>query len=435
MSWKSKSRNCASVSRWPKAWAGPKRSRASTPAVKLDAPALAGRAGRSRSFREVGKIAASRRYGPDGERCSTFAASNFLFGRGISRAARDPWPTISRCGAGGRCPIHRKFTQRSEAMGPSLNPADPHDRRHRRWRLGADAGVTWLFTWYVPAASGWAGTGVIREPDTVPVVALALADRRALARRGGGQPSLVMVKGSRSQLFAAGPAVVEAIGAETRKSLAAAAVHTRNGVVERKWRARLRPLRRRRRFLSHPPATSAGWPWRTAPTDPTGPARANCFDLVPRDARQVYSMRRLSMVCDKGSAFEMGGGMWGRAAITAFARFRWLAGRGTGQRPIPSGGSWEARTAEKVERFIKLADQFRLPVGIWWITWLQLIGQAAEAAGTIRYGVQAMNGSPCASVPLPARVIRRAYGHCRLGDEQYAEMFQYRFRLALGRLG
>ena len=30
--------------------------------------------------------------------------------------------------------------------------------------------------------------------------------------------------------------------------------------------------------------------------------------------------------------------------------------------PSYLGGSWDAKTSEKVERFVKLADQFRLPI-------------------------------------------------------------------------
>jgi propionyl-CoA carboxylase beta chain len=145
-------------------------------------------------------------------------------------------------------------------------------------------------------------------------------------------------------------------------------------------------------------------------------------------------MRRLlAMVCDMGSVFEMGR-MWGRAAITAFARLDGWPVAVLASDPSYLGGSWDARTAEKVERFIKLADQFRLPVVHLVDNPGFMIGQAAEAAGTIRYGVQAMNAVYRASVPLACVVIRRAYGIAGSAMSN-AESFQYRFAWPSGDWG
>ena len=93
---------------------------------------------------------------------------------------------------------------------------------------------------------------------------------------------------------------------------------------------------------------------------------------------------------DEGSVFEMGR-MWGRALITAFARLEGRVVAVMASDPSFLGGSWEARSSEKAERFIKLADQFRLPVVHLVDNPGFMIGREAEMAGTIRYGVQAMN--------------------------------------------
>ena len=62
----------------------------------------------------------------------------------------------------------------------------------------------------------------------------------------------------------------------------------------------------------------------------------------------------------------------------------------------------------KVERFIKLADQFRLPI-VHLVDNPFAIGRDAEVAGTIRYGVQAMNAIYKVTT-LASVVLRRAYG-------------------------
>src|SRR3546814_15067406 len=73
-------------------------------------------------------------------------------------------------------------------------------------------------------------------------------------------------------------------------------------------------------------------------------------------------MRRIAdAVFDQGSFFEMGA-RWGRAAITAFARLDGYPVAVLASDPSYLGGSWDAKTSEKAERFVKLADQFRLPI-------------------------------------------------------------------------
>src|SRR3546814_14514229 len=67
-------------------------------------------------------------------------------------------------------------------------------------------------------------------------------------------------------------------------------------------------------------------------------------------------------------------------------------------------------TSEKAERFVKMADQFRLPIVHLVDNPGFMIGGEAERTGTNRYGVQAMNATYRATVPLASGVLRRAYG-------------------------
>jgi ferredoxin len=90
------------------------------------------------------------------------------------------------------------------------------------------------------------------------------------------------------------------------------------------------------------------------------------------------------------------------------------------------GGSWDAKTSEKVERFVKLADLFRLPIVHLVDNPGFMIGREAEMAGTIRYGVQAMNAIYKASVPLASIVMRRAYGIAGSAMSN-ADTYQYRY--------
>ncbi len=384
------------------------------------------------SFREIGKIAGKGRYGPDGELLD-LAPSNLVFGR----ANIEGRPVVASAddftvrGGAADAAIHRKFVQ-CEQMAHTLKL--PLIRMIDGTGGGGsvktleEIGAT-----YVPATPGWGE--IVKNLETVPVVALALGPTAGLgAARVVASHYSIMVKGL-SQLFAAGPAVVEAIGeASDKESLGGSAIHTRNGVVDEEVASEAEAFFRARRFLSYLPSHTGQHAPRTPSNDPTDRRDQQLVSLVPREAKQVYSMRKLlDMVFDHGSVFEMGK-LWGRAAITAFARLDGWPVAVVASDPSYLGGSWEARTSEKVERFIKLADQFRLPVVHLVDNPGFMIGFAAENAGTIRYGVQAMNAIYKATVPLCCVVVRRAYGIAGSAMSN-AEAFQYRYAWPSGDWG
>jgi len=399
---------------------------------KLDARARIAGLVDAGSFREVGKIAGKGFYDDDGE-LEHLAPSNLIFGR----ANIEGRPVVASAddftvrGGAADAAIHRKFVM-CEQMAHSLKL--PLIRMIDGTGGGGsvktleDIGST-----YVPAVPGW--SHVVKNLDTVPVVALALGPTAGLgAARVVASHYSIMVKGL-SQLFAAGPAVVEAIGEPSDKeSLGGSGIHTRNGVVDEEVGSEQEAFARARRFLSYLPGHVGEKAARTASTDRPNRREDWLIGAVPREDKQVYSMRRIvDAVFDKGSVFEMGR-LWGRAAITAFARLEGWPVAVLASDPSFLGGSWEARTSEKVERFVKLADQFRLPIVHLVDNPGFMIGQAAESSGTIRYGVQAMNAIYKATVPLASVIVRRAYGIAGSAMSN-AEAFQYRFAWPSGDWG
>ena len=384
------------------------------------------------SFREIGKIAGKGRYDADGK-LAGLSPSNLIYGR----ADIEGRPVVASAddftvrGGAADAAIHRKMVQ-CEMMAhtmklPLIRMIDGTGGGGSV-RMLEDIGAT-----YIPAVPGW--SDVVKNLETVPVVALALGPTAGLgAARVVASHYSLMVKGL-SQLFAAGPAVVEAIGEKSDKeSLGGSDIHTRNGVVDEEVASEAEAFARARRFLSYLPSAVGQIAPRTANTDPVDRREEMLLSVVPREAKQVYSMRQvLGAVFDKGSVFEMGR-QWGRAAITAFARLDGWPVAVLASDPSFLGGSWEAKTSEKAERFVKLADLFRLPVVHLVDNPGFMIGLAAETAGTIRYGVQAMNAIYNATVPLCSVVVRRAYGIAGSAMSN-ADAFQYRFAWPSGDWG
>ncbi len=399
---------------------------------KMDARARIAALVDAGSFREIGKIAGRGSHDADGQ-LTGLAASNFIFGRANidGRAVVATADDFTVRGGAADAAIHRKFVQ-AEMMAhelglPLIRMIDGTGGGGSVKSL-EDMGYT-----YVPAVPGW--DAVIRNLETVPVVALALGPTAGLgAARVVASHYSIMVRGL-SQLFAAGPAVAAAIGDTLdREELGGSDVHTRNGVVDDEVASEAEAFAAARRFLSYLPSSVSRLAARAVCDDRADRREEALLAIVPREAKQVYSMRRiLDAVVDGGSLFEMGR-RWGQAAITAFARLDGWPVAVVASDPAFLGGSWDAKTSEKVERFVKLADQFRLPIVHLVDNPGFMIGGEAERTGTIRYGVNAMNAIYRARVPLCAVIIRRAYGIAG-SAMSHAERFQYRFAWPSGDWG
>ncbi|KWV91939.1 acyl-CoA carboxylase subunit beta [Erythrobacter sp. YT30] len=381
------------------------------------------------SFREIGKIAGKGSYDDKGD-LTGLTPAPFLFGKATVHGR----PVVATAddftirGGAADAGIARKMVQ-AEQMAhelklPIIKMIDGTGGG------GSVKTLEQIGATYIPAVPGWGD--VVCNLDTVPVVALALGPTAGLgAARLAASHYSIMVRGL-SQVFAAGPAVVAAMDGDEgtdprdKEALGGADIHTRNGVCDDEVGSEAEAFARARHFLSFMPEHVGQLARRSNCTDPVNRKEEALLSLVPRAPNEVYSMRRcLDMVFDTGTVFEIGK-HWGRAAITALARLDGWPVAIVASDPSFLGGSWEAKTSEKVERFVKLADQFRLPIVHLVDNPGFMIGREAEMAGTIRYGVQAMNAIYRATVPLASIVMRRAYGIAGSAMSN-ADRYQYRF--------
>lgn len=399
---------------------------------KLDARERVRRLVDPDSFREIGKIAGKSVYDDQGA-LTQFSPSNFIFGR----ANIDGRPVVASAddftvrGGAADAALHRKFVQcekMAHTMGlPIIRMIDGTGGGGSVKTL-EDTGYS-----YVPMTPGW--SDIVKNLESVPVVALALGPTAGLgAARTVASHYSIMVKGL-SQLFAAGPVVAAQIGEElSKEALGGSDIHTRNGVVDEEVASEDEAFAAARRFLSYLPSSVGKHAARTACTDPVDRREASLLSIVPREDKMVYSMRSvLDAVFDTGTVFEMGK-RWGRAAITAFARLDGWPVAVLASDPTFLGGSWEALSSQKVKRFVELAELFKLPVVHLVDNPGFMVGLDAERTGTIRYGVEAMNAVYKATVPWASVIIRRAYGIAGSAMSN-GEAFQYRFAWPSGDWG
>ncbi|WP_411816279.1 acyl-CoA carboxylase subunit beta [Hyphococcus sp. DH-69] len=387
------------------------------------------------SFREIGKIAGKGQYDDNGDLID-FSPSNFIFGRGRINNA----PVVATAddftvrGGAGDASIHRKFIM-AERMAhelklPIIRMIDGTGGGGSIKALD-DLGFT-----YVPFIPLWAD--VVKNLKTVPVVALALGPTAGLgAARMVASHYSIMVRGV-AQIFTAGPAVVAGMGdgseALDKEALGGADIHARNGVIDDEAESEDEAFAMARTFLSYLPPHVGARAERVETHDSPERRDETLLNAVPENPKHAYNMRRIvETVADHGSVFEIGR-RWGRAAITALARLDGYPVAILAGDPTFLGGSWTAGTAEKVKRFVELAEQFRLPVVHLVDNPGFMIGLEAEKAATIRRGVETLNAIYDASVPWATIIVRNAFGvaGAAMSDDT---RFQYRFAWPSGDWG
>jgi acetyl-CoA carboxylase carboxyltransferase component len=222
----------------------------------------------------------------------------------------------------------------------------------------------------------------------------------------------VMVKGT-SQVFASGPPLVErALGMKiSKEDLGGShvAVDTA-GTIDNVARDEDEAIAMLRRFLSYLPQNVWELPPRLPVDDPPERREEALLDLVPRNRRSPYDMRRLiALVADRASTFEIQP-TFARSIITCFARF---AGRPVGivaNNPNVNGGALDAKAARKQTHFIDLCDTFHVPLIFLVDLPGFMIGPRAEEAATLREGMRSLHARMQATVPMISVVIRKCYG-------------------------
>jgi propionyl-CoA carboxylase beta chain len=263
---------------------------------------------------------------------------------------------------------------------------------------------------YVPFNPGW--DAMVALLSEVPVVTAALGPVAGLgAVRLVTSHVSVMVR-DLSQVFVAGPAVVDAGMGETvdKESLGGWRLAARAGTVDLVADTEDDAFELVRRVLSYLPQHNGELPPVIATTDPVDRRDASLRALVPRERRSPYDVRALlSSVFDAGSVLELGR-LHAGSTVTAFAR---LAGRPVAvvaSDPRVYGGGMSAAGADKMARFVDLAGTFRIPVVHLVDQPGFVIGSSSEAAGVLRHGARALAAVEQSTMPWASVLVRRCFG-------------------------
>jgi len=361
------------------------------------------------SFTEVGGLTGSATYDDEG-RLTDLTPTNFVTGRArvdgrrVVIAADD----FTVRGGAADASIHEKQVYAERMAGelgvPLVRLIDGTGGGGSVKTL-EDHGRT-----YVPHNPGW--DQVVDNLARIPVVALALGPVAGLgAARLVSSHVAIGVRGI-AQVFVAGPAVVEAGMGETvdKESLGGIDVVARAGTVDLVVDTEDEAFAAVRQVLSYLPSNAQLLPPRVSGADDPQRVDETLRDLVPRDRRAPYDVRRLmTSAFDDGSVLELGR-RYAPSTVTALARLDGWPVAVLSSDPRVYGGGMTADGADKMARFVDLAETFRLPVVHLVDQPGFVIGSAAERAGTIRHGARALAAVYQSTVPWASVLIRRVFG-------------------------
>ncbi|MGD9966418.1 MAG: acyl-CoA carboxylase subunit beta [Hyphomonadaceae bacterium] len=360
------------------------------------------------SFHETGKIAGRAEYDGDNQLAS-FRPTPFVVGRGTieGRPVCVQADDFSVRGGAADAGIWQKLVfaeqMANEYRMPLIRMIDGTGGGGSVKMLEKDPRT------YIPQTPGW--EWVVANMASVPVVALALGPCAGLgAGRVAASHYSVMVQGL-SQVFVAGPPVAKAIGENVDKEgLGGADINGKNGVVDDIVASEAEAFAAARKFLSYLPASIHELPARADNNDANDRRDAALIDIVPRDRRVPYKMRRIVEACvDAGSFFETGR-QWGRGLITGFARIDGYSVAVLAGDPHFMGGAWTAEVCRKLIKHVDLAQTFHLPVVHFVDCPGFAVGVKHERAAVVKLGVQAMAAVYQARVPWCSIVVRQAFG-------------------------
>jgi acetyl-CoA carboxylase carboxyltransferase component len=213
-------------------------------------------------------------------------------------------------------------------------------------------------------------------------------------------------------VFTAGPPVVkESLGEEiSKEDLGGPRVAIPSGLIHNLAPDDPSALQMIRDYLAYFPSSAWSYPPHVDGSD-QGPRRTDeLLDIVPRDSRKVYDMRRvIDVIVDNGAWFEVQPG-YGAAVVCALAHLGGEPIAIVANQPRVLAGSIDANAADKAAHFIMVADSFHLPLVFLADNPGVLPGSASERAAILRSGARMFAAQTQATTVKLHVLMRKAYG-------------------------
>jgi acetyl-CoA carboxylase carboxyltransferase component len=300
--------------------------------------------------------------------------------------------------------------------------AGTHAKRNRLAELALQERVPLVMVLEGAGGRPTATHGVGRQPVDLSLQALCSGKVpivTAVCGAAAGHAALIApmsdfrVMTDQSCVFTAGPPVVKASTGEdvTKEVLGGPAVAVGSGLIHNVAPDDGAAIDMVRHYLSYFPSSAWSYPPRRDDGGDQGPRPTpELLDIVPRNNRRVYDMRKvLDVVFDDGDWFEIQPGS-GKAIICALAHLGGEVVAVVANQPIVLAGSIDADAADKAAHFIGVADAFHVPLVFLSDNPGVLPGTQSERAGILRAGARMFAAQTFATTPKMTVTLRKAYG-------------------------
>ncbi len=279
---------------------------------------------------------------------------------------------------------------------------------------------------YLPYNPGW--DYVTKNLSKIPVISLALGPVAGLgSARLVSSHFSIMVKET-SQIFVAGPPLVEKIGEKvTKEELGGYEIHGKNGVVDAVAESEEEAMDMAKKFLSFMPNSIHSLPKKIETKDHSDRAESYLLNSIPKNKKESYDIFPIiDAIVDKKSFFEIGKS-YGLSVVSGLARLNGYPVILLSNNPQVYGGGWTVDSSKKIIRILDLAQMFHFPVLNLVDNPGFIIGTHAEKAGTIRYGAKALAAIYQTNIPTCTIILRKAFG---VAGAAHINHTKYRYRFA-----
>ena len=213
----------------------------------------------------------------------------------------------------------------------------------------------------------------------------------------------IRIASKTSWIGMAGPAMIEGGGLGSFKptEIGPMDVHTKNGVVHIVAEDEQDATRLAKKILAYFQGTVQNW---------KSPKQDDIAKLLPEDRRFVYKVRNIiSTIADEGSFTELQKD-YGAGIINGFIRIEGKAFGLICNDCKILGGAIDAEAASKTAAFLKLCNDFKLPVVSLCDTPGFMVGPESETQAAVIKTAELFTAGAKLTTPLVTIFLRKAYG-------------------------
>ncbi len=361
-------------------------------AGKLDARARVDALLDAGSFREIGTLT-----GGDVPADALVAGSGFIDGRPVLVGAEDFTTLAGSIGGGSNAKRYRIAELALQSKVPLimlLEGAGFRPGGHAPGRFPVDLMAQARCSGSVPVVCGVMGPSAGHGALIAPMADFCVMTQQA-------------------SIFTAGPPVVKQSTGEdvSKEDLGGPSVAVASGLVHNVAADDADAAAQIRRYLSYFPSSAWAYPG-ARDEDVTALPRSTpeLLELVPRDNRRVYDMRKvIDVIVDTEDWFEVQP-TFGTAMICALAHLGGHPVAIIANQPRVMAGSIDSDAADKAARFITIADTFHIPLLFLADNPGMMPGTRSEKTGVLRSGARMFAAQTLATAPKLELTLRKAYG-------------------------